>query len=184
MKRLAVLLALTATPAMAKPGPFVTLFNTDFVVLIAFLVFVGVLLYVKVPRILTNALDNRAAGIRRELDEARDLREEAESLLASYKRKQAEVAEQSERIIKHARAEAAEAATQAKADLKLSIERRLAAAQDQIASAQAGAIRDVRERAIQVAVAAASQVIADNMSAAHGNRLIDEAIEDVGQRLN
>ena len=60
MKRLAVLFALIGSPAMAASGPFFSLFNTNFVVLIAFLVFIGVLVYFKVPSILMGLLDQRA----------------------------------------------------------------------------------------------------------------------------
>ncbi|MFV1874995.1 F0F1 ATP synthase subunit B [Nioella sp.] len=184
MKRLAVLFALIGSPAFAASGPFFSLFNTDFVVLISFLVFIGVLVYFKVPGILMGLLDQRAEQIRNELDEARALREEAQTILASYERKQREVAEQSERIVAHAREEAQIAAEQAKADLKASIARRLAAAEDQIASAENSAVREVRDRAISIAVAAAAEVIAARTSAADQNKLIEGAIEEVSARLH
>jgi F-type H+-transporting ATPase subunit b len=114
MKRLAVLFALTASPAMAATGLSFSLYNTNFVVLLAFLCFIGVLFYFKVPGMLTKMLDARAEQIRTELDEARALREEAQTILASYERKQREVADQSDRIIAHAREEATLAAEQAK----------------------------------------------------------------------
>jgi len=109
MKRMiAVVIALTAgSPALAASGPFLSRRNTDFVVLIAFLLFVGALVYLKVPGLIGRKLDERAEGIRGELDEARALREEAQALLAGYERKQKEVQEQSERIIAHAKQEAA-----------------------------------------------------------------------------
>ncbi len=82
-KSLTLTLALTASPALAATGPFFSLHNTNFVVLIAFLVFVGILVWKKVPGMLGRMLDDRAQMIRNELDEARLLREEAQSLLAS-----------------------------------------------------------------------------------------------------
>jgi len=173
-----------ASPALASSGPFFSLHNTNFVVLIAFIVFVAILFYFKVPGMIGGALDNRAAGIKAELDEARALREEAQTILASYERKQREVQEQADRIIATARTDAADAAEQAKADLQKSIARRLAAAEDQIASAQAAAVRDVRDQAVVIAVAAANQVIAKQMTAAAGNKLIDAAIAEVDAKLH
>lgn len=184
MKRLTVLFILMGSPAFAAVTSFFTLFNTDFVVTLAFLVFVGVLLYFKVPSLLMGMLDQRAEGIRSDLDEARALREEAQTVLASYERKQREVAEQSERIVAQAREEAQLAAEQAKADLEASIVRRVAAATDQIASAEAGALREVRDRAVSIAVDVAAQVIASKTSAAEANKLIDAAITDVETRLH
>ena len=94
-----------------------------------------------VPKKLTGMLDARAAQIKSDLDEARALREEAKTILASYERKQKEVAEQTDRIIATAKEEAMAAAEQAKADLKAAIARRLAGAEEQIASAEAAAVQ-------------------------------------------
>jgi F-type H+-transporting ATPase subunit b len=185
MKKLTILsFALAASPAFAASGPFFSLNNTNFVVLIAFLLFIGVIMYLRVPGLLGGQLDKRADGIRGELDQARSLREEAQTLLASYERKHKEVQEQSERIIVHAKEEAALAAEAAKAELKKSIARRLAAAEDQIASAQAAAVKEVRDTAVSVAIAAASDVIAKQMTAAGGNKLIEDAIKEVEAKLH
>ncbi len=182
---LATLTALiTASPALAASGPFFSLTNTNFVVLIAFLLFVGVLLYLKVPTLLGGKLDERAEGIKSELEEARALREEAQTLLASYERKQKEVQEQADRIVAHASDEAVLAAEQAKADLKVSIARRLQAAEDQIASAEARAIKDVRDQAVSIAIGAAKDVISKQMTATEGNSLIESAIADVDAKLH
>ncbi|MGV6812758.1 MAG: F0F1 ATP synthase subunit B [Brevirhabdus sp.] len=185
MKKLTVLFTLAASPALASGDiPFASLYNTHTVVLIAFVLFIGVLLYVKVPKLLGSQLDKRADGIRQELDDAKALREEAQSLLASYERKHKEVQEQSERIVATAKGEAAAAAEKAKEDLANSITRRLAAAEEQIASAEASAVKEVRDRAISVAVAAAGDVIAKKVTAAEGNALIEDAIKEVEAKLH
>lgn len=178
-------LTLAATPALAAGDkPFFSLANTDFVVSMGFIVFIGVLTYFKVPGMLMGMLDKRAEGIQADLDEAKALREEAQTLLASYERKQKDVQDQADRIVAHARTEAEEAAEQAKIDIKNSIERRLAAAEEQIASAQAGAVREVRDTAIAVAVGAAKDVIAKQMTAADQNKLIEDAIKEAGAKLH
>ena len=173
-----------ASPALAASGPFFSLGNTDFVVTLGFIVFIAVLFYFKVPGMIGGALDNRAEGIKVELDEARALHEEARSLLASYERKQREVQGQADAIVAAAKDDAALAAEQAKADLEKSIARRLAAAQDQIASAEASAVKEVRDQAITVAVSAAKSVLAKQMTAAQANKLIDASIADVGEKLH
>ncbi|KUF09441.1 F0F1 ATP synthase subunit B [Pseudoponticoccus marisrubri] len=175
---------LTASPALAASGPFFSLANTDFVVLLGFLLFIAVLIYFNVPSLLAGMLDKRAEGIRDELDEARKLREEAQSLLASYERKQREVQDQADRIISHARQEAELAAEQAKEDMKSSIQRRLQAAESQIASAEAAAVREVKDKAAAVAIAAARDVVADQMGPEDKGRMIDNAISEVGARLH
>ena len=178
------LFALSASPALAASGPFFSLQNTNFVVLIAFLIFIGILLYMKVPGSIGGMLDKRAVAIKSELDEAKALREEAQSLLASYERKQKEVAGQAERIVASAKDEATKAAEEAKADIAKSITRRLAAAEEQIASAQAAAVKAVRDQAIVVAVGAAKDVIAKQMDAKSAGALIDDSIATVADKLH
>ena len=181
---IAVPAILAASPALAAGDTFFSLNNTDFIVLLAFLLFLAVLVYFKVPGLLGGMLDKRATDINTELQEARALREEAQSLLASYERKQKEVQEQASRIVSSAKEEAQAAAEQARADLDKSVERRLAAAEDQIASAEAAAVKEVRDRAIAVAVAAAREVIAKQMSDEEANRLIDDGIQQVDAKLH
>ncbi|SFR07586.1 F0F1 ATP synthase subunit B [Poseidonocella sedimentorum] len=177
-------MALMASPAFAATGPFFSLKNTDFIVLLGFIAFCAILLYFKVPGLIIGMLDKRAEGIQSELSEARALREEAQSLLASYERKQKDVEAQAERIITQAREEAASAAEQAKAELQRSIARRLAGAEEQIASAEAGAVRDVRNKAVAVAIAAAREVVAGQMNAEKANALIDASITEVDAKLH
>lgn len=184
--RLALISTLVASPALAAPAgkPFFSLYNTDIVVAIGFVLFVGILVYFKVPGIITGLLDKRADTIRGELEEARKLREEAQELRAAFERKKTEVKAQAERIVAKAKADAELAAKQARADLEVSIARRLKAADDQIASAEAGALRDVRNKAVVVAVTAAADLIARNMTPEDAGKLIENSIRTVEARLN
>ncbi len=181
----AILLAASATPALAAGDyPFFSLRNTDLIVLFGFVIFVGILVYFKVPAMITGLLDKRAEDIRGELAEARRLREEAQEIRASFERKKGEIKEQAERIVAKAKTDAEFAAEQARSDLEVSIQRRLKAAEDQIASAEAAALREVRNRAVQVAVAASAELIAQNMGKADANRLIEDSIKTVDSRLH
>lgn len=182
---ISALFALAATPALAAGDkPFFSLANTDFVVSIAFLIFLGILAYFKVPGLVGGMLDKRADSIKAELDEAKALREEAQALLATYERKFKEVQAQADRIVSAAKEEATQAATAAKDDIAKSITRRLAAAEEQIASAQAAAVKDVRDQAIMVAVAAAKDVMAQQMDAKSAGALIDESIATVAEKMH
>jgi F-type H+-transporting ATPase subunit b len=186
MTRLLTLIAaLAATPALAAGDkPFFSLANSDFVVLIAFLLFVGVLVYFKVPSLLGAMLDKRAETIRAELEEARRLREEAQELRASFERKKAEVKEQAERIVAKAKADAEMAAQQARAELEATIARRLRTAEDQIGAAEAAAVRAIRDQAVAVSISASAELIARNLSADDAAKLIEQSIGTVGARLH
>jgi F-type H+-transporting ATPase subunit b len=158
--------------------------NTEMVVGIGFVIFVAVLIYYRVPAMIARKLDERAVRIRAELDEARALRDEAQSLLASYERRQREVKNQAEDIVTAAKAEAEKAAAAAKEDIRRSVARRMQTATEQIAAAEQAAVRQIKDRAVAIAVAAAADVLRGGIKAEDGNRLIDASIEEVGAKLH
>ncbi len=158
--------------------------DSHFVVGISFFLFFGLLAYLGVHKFLGRALDQRADRIREELDEVRRLREEAQAIFAEFERKHREVETRVGEIVAHAKAEAEQAAEHAKADLAASIERRLRGADEQIAMAEANAVREVRDRAVQVAIAAAAEVMAARLTAGKADALVDDAIRSVGERLH
>lgn len=189
MKRLTLAFVLLGSPAFAaSKNPFspefYSLANTDFVVAISFIAFIGVLVYFGVPKLLTKALDDRAAGIKADLDEAKALREEAQALLASYERKQKDVQVQADAIVAAAKQEAESAAVKAKGDIEASVARRLSAAEDQIESAKTSAVKEVRDQAISVAVAAASDLMAKTMTKKGAGDLIDAGLKEVDAKLH
>ena len=158
--------------------------NTNIVVAIGFAIFVGVLVYYGVPAMINRKLDERAVRIKAELDEARALRDEAQTLLAGYERRQKEVKAQAEDIVVAARREAEKAAEAAKEDIRKSMARRMQTAGEQIAAAEQAAVRSIKDQAVAVAVAAAADVLKGQIKADEGNRLIDAAIEEVGAKLH
>lgn len=155
-----------------------------FWVLVAFLIFVGALLYYGVPAMVGKMLDERADGIRRELDEARKLREQAQALLADYQRKSREAENEAKSIIEQAKREAEAMASETKKTLAESIERRSKQAEEKIARAEAQAISEVRATAVQTALAAAEKMLKARVPGQVGDSLIDQSIKDLKGKLN
>ena len=159
-------------------------YDTWFVFGVSVVIFLAILGYFRVHGMINKALDSRADRIRQELDEVRRLREEAQATFAQFERKQREVDSQAQEIVDRAKKDAEQAAEKAKADLEASIERRLQQAEEQIQMAENKAVREVRNRAVEVAVAAAGEVIARNMPEEKADALVDDAIKQVGERLH
>ena len=156
----------------------------EFWVGIAFLVFLAILLYFKVPALIAKALDDRAAGIRKELDEARRLREEAQSLLADYQKKHRNAGQEAEAIVEQARREAEAFASETRKSLTETVERRRKQAEEKIARAEAQAVEDVRAAAVDMAIAAAEKILREKAAGSSGAALIDESIKTLKTRLN
>lgn len=159
-------------------------FDASFWVGVAFFAFVGVMLYYRVHRMIIDALDERAARIQGELEEAQRLREEAQAMLAGYERKQRDAMSEIEAIRQHAREEAAREAVLAAEKLDESLKRREQLALEKIALAEAQAAQEVREAAVEAAIAAAREVIRARLDDERARTLVDETIKDLRRHLN
>jgi F-type H+-transporting ATPase subunit b len=155
----------------------------EFWVLLAVLLFIiGV--WKPARQWIIGALDARAMRIRDELDAARRLREEAQQLLDTNRKRETEAAAEAEAIIAHARAEAERVAAQAARDLEQTLERRQRLAEERIAQEQAKALAEIRAVAVDVAISAARQVITAELNQTRGAALIDAAIQALPQQLH
>lgn len=158
--------------------------DTSFWTFLGLILFFVVLHFAGAFKAIGGALDSRAEKIRTELDEARRLREEAQELLASYKRKQSEAADEAEKIIAQAKAEAEYLRESAKKEISERIERRTALAETRIAQAEAAAAKEVKALAADLAVDAAKALLTDKLTKTQRNALLKSDIASVKDRMN
>jgi F-type H+-transporting ATPase subunit b len=153
-------------------------------VAVAFVLFVALAVYLKVPGMVAKMLDERADKIGRELAEAKKLREEAQALLAEYQKKRIEAEKDAANIIAQAKVEAESYSVETRKKLAETIERRTKQAAQKIAQAEAAAVKEVRTVATEAAIAAASKLVGEAVRGAKGVKLVDESIAAVKSRLN
>jgi F-type H+-transporting ATPase subunit b len=137
-----------------------------------------------IARAISKMLDERGARIKADLDEARRLHDEAQALLAEYKKKQQESAGEAAAILTHAREEAELFRKEAAANLTAALARRERMALDKIAQAEAQAVAEVRSQAVDLAVAAAQRILRQQMAGPRAGNLIDQAIAELDRKLH
>jgi F-type H+-transporting ATPase subunit b len=160
------------------------LFEAETWVALAFVVFVAGLGYIGVHRMIAKSLDDRAARIKAELDEARKLKDEAAQLLADYQRKREQAESEAQEIIAGAKAEAERLAIEAKTKIEEFVTRRTKMAETKIAQAEAQALADVRGAAAEAAVAAAEKILSQQAKGKLASDLIAKGIDEVRKKLN
>ncbi|MBX2805954.1 MAG: F0F1 ATP synthase subunit B [Hyphomicrobiales bacterium] len=158
--------------------------SPDTWVLVSFILFVALLVYYKIPSKVAEALDSRANKIKAELDEARRLREEAQTILADYQQKRRDAEKEAEDIIALARNESQTFAEQSKKSLKETLERRMKLAEEKITRAEEQAIQDIRSRSADVAITAAQTILAGELQGQSAEDLVTQGIKDVSAKLN
>ena len=151
------------------------IYEPEFWVAVSFFIFIGVLVYLGVHKKVANELDARALRISKELEEVRRLREEAEKLLAGNRRKLGDVVTEVDNIIALAARQAETLAVETRQSLKEHVERRIKLAEEKIARAEMEAVRELRNDAVDVAIAAAQNLIAAKLTPNRAKKLVSES---------
>lgn len=150
-------------------------------VALAMVVVIAILIWKKVPAAIGAALDRKIATIREQLDEAAQLRSEAEALKAEYVAKAAAADAEAATMIERARHEAEGIVEQAKIDSEALIERRTRMAEEKIAAAERSATDQIRARAAGAAAAAAATLIEQDLDSSADKALVDQTITGLGR---
>jgi F-type H+-transporting ATPase subunit b len=159
------------------------LFEAEFWVAVAFVIFMGIVVYAGAPALITRALDDRGARIKAELDDARRLREEAQAVLAEYQGRRQKAEQEAEAIIATAKAEGERMAAEAAAKAEEFVARRTKMAETKIAQAEAQAVADVRAAAAEAAVAAAGKILAGSTKGKVADDLLGSSIKELAAKL-
>jgi len=147
-------------------------------------IFIGLMIYLKVPAMVTGQLDQRAETITTELEQARKLREEAQALLAEYQRKAREAESEAEEIIDQAKREAEALGAEARKRMDDYVTSRTRIAEDKIAQAEVQAVQEVRALSADIAIAAAEKLLAAKAKGKAADNLVVAAIDDVKAKLH
>ncbi|MEP7457645.1 F0F1 ATP synthase subunit B [Phyllobacterium sp. SB3] len=158
--------------------------DATFYALVGLILFLALVVYLKVPGVVGKSLDARADKIRDELEEARRLREEAQSLLAEYQRKRKEAEKEAGEIVAIAQREAQGLLEEAKKKTEDYVARRNKLAEQKIAQAEVEAVNEVRASAVDIAVAAASRILSEKVDAKTSADLFKSSLSEVKSRLN
>ena len=152
-------------------------------VAVGLVIFLGILVFVKVPAAIAKALDSRSAAIQTELDEAARIRAEAEAMLRTLTEERAAAEAQAKEMIAGAKAEAKRLEAEAKVRLEETLARREAVATRKIAQAQSEAEAAVKAAAVDLAAKAAETVLAQRLVGLKSDPLVDDAIKGLAGRL-
>ena len=158
--------------------------DQTFFAFVALIIFLGLVVYLKVPGMMAKSLDDRADQIRNELAEAKRLREEAQHLLAEYQRKRKEAEAEAAHIVAAAEREAEMLTDEARKKTEEFVANRTALSEQKIKQAEADAMKAVRSAAVDLAIAAAETVLAKKADAGVQSDLFRNAVGEVKSRLN
>ena len=159
------------------------MFDSSFFVALSFLIFVGLVIYMGLPKMIISVLDKRSEGIQEELDEARNLREEAQKLLAKEKKNLDRASEESKNLIKIAKQQVDEMRKKAEENLKEDIERKKKIAELKIEQAQTEALNDVKARIANLSFQITKNYLSKNLDKKVSKSILDDSISEIKKNL-
>ena len=159
------------------------MFNAEFFVAISFIIFVGLVLFLGLPRRILNVLDERSLNIQKELEQARDLREEAQKILAKEKKKLEEADTEIVNLLKKAEEHTKIFKANAEKLLAENIERKKKQLELKIKQAESDAIKEVKLKATELSLKIAKTYIKQNFDSETSSEIFKESIKDLKKNL-
>ena len=161
----------------------ISLDNTDFVVLISFLIFVGVLVYFKVPAIVASFLDKRSADIQNEIDKASEILEEAKEILSSIEADHIRTSETIEQMVMTAKDRAGEEEEKAKKHIEELMKSKLLSAEGQVRSNERKILEEIEARAIDLSIEKVREKLSKSLSGNDYDKHFDSSIQSIEKGL-
>jgi len=181
-----ILLAFALSPGVSYAAGSKKMFslnNTDFVVLISFLIFVGVLIYFKVPSIIADFLDKRSDNIHNEIEKASEILEEAKKILSSIETDHIKTTETIKQMVTTAKARAREEEEKAKKHIEELMKNKLISAEGQVKSSERKVLREIEQRAIDLGIEKVRVSLSKSLSGSDYERHFDSSINSVEKGL-
>ena len=148
-------------------------------VFIAFIIFISIAIYLKVPNMVTKLLDEQISKIKNDLDDARKLKEDANSLLAEYERKIDSANKEAENIINQAKNNEKLYEENSNKKVEEFISRSEKQSIEKIQQAQKSAIKKINEEIVNKSVEVAEKIISKNMNDQNNNKLFESSINQI-----
>ena len=161
----------------------ISLDNTDFVVLISFLIFVGVLVYFKVPSIVGAFLDKRSNDIRNEIEKAGEILEEAKKILSSIEADHIRTSETIGQMVQTAKSRAGDEEEKAKKNIEELIKNKLISAEEQVMSNERKILEEIEGRAIDLSIEKVRMKLSKSLSSSDYDNQFHLSIQSIEKGL-
>ena len=138
--------------------------DATFWVAVSFFIFFVILVYLKVPHKINASLTNKINEIKKELEEAEKLKEEAKNLLSDYENKITKSQKISEKIIDAAKKESEKTMLEKNAKFHQIIEERKKIVEQKIFQMKENALKDIKNISVKISIETVEKLIKNSIA--------------------
>ncbi len=157
--------------------------DATFWVAVSFLIFVGLIFYLKVPQKIGRSLDESIKKIKEEIDNAEKLKDEAKNILGEYESKVGKSKEEIKNLIHKAEKQAEANIIKTNEEFHNIVENRKKAAEEKIKQMKTQAIKDVKNSSVDIAIRSIEKIIKNSIDKKKLDKIYISSIDEAKKIL-
>ena len=157
--------------------------DASFWVAISFLIFIGLILYFKVPQKVDQSLNEIIKKIKLDLDNAEKLKDEAKNILSEYESRVSKSKEEIKNLINNSRNQAEKNILRTNEEFHKIMENRKKSAEDKIKQMKAQAIKDIKNSSVNIAISSVEKIIKNSIDKKKLDKIYISSIEEAKKIL-
>ena len=152
--------------------------NATFWVAISFFIFLGILIYFKIPQKITSILNDNINVIKTEVNDAEQLKEESKNILSEYEKKISNSKAEIKQMIDLAADDADKNILKTNEDFHVQMENRKKNTEDRIKQMKNQALKDIKNASIKISIQAVEVLLKNSLDKNKLNKIFSSSVEE------
>ncbi len=152
--------------------------DATFWVMISFFVFVGLLIYFKIPQKIKTTLDENIINIQKQLDEADKLKEDAKNILTEHEKRISNSKVEVKDMISKANEEADKNVIKTNQDFHNLMDTRKKNAEERIKQLKNQVLKDIKNASVKIAIESVEKLIKNSLDKSKLDKIYNSSLEE------
>jgi F-type H+-transporting ATPase subunit b len=157
--------------------------DATFWVAVSFFIFLGVLIYFRIPQKITNNLSDSINKIKTEVDDAESLKDESKVILSDYEKKISNAKAEIKKMVDAASDDADRNVLKTNEEFHVQIENRKKSTEDQIKQMKNQALKDIKNASVKISIQAVEVLLKNSLDKNKLNKIFTSSIEETKSAL-
>jgi len=157
--------------------------DASFWVAVSFFIFLGVLIYFKVPQKIITILNNSINSIKAEVDDAESLKEESKNILSEYEKKISNAKTEISQMVNAATDDADRNLLKANEEFHIQMENRKRNTDERIKQMKNQALKDIKNASVRISIQAVEVLLKNSLDKNKLNKIFSSSVIETKSAL-